>query len=394
MAAILDAQGNTQQVPIAVDMYRAAADNGMTFSQFVNTQYPTNAERYGSSFEQLLASENIFLKSDPENGIRASTLDDVINGHGRMEAGTIVKDALPTSRILFPAAILTAIEDRLIPNLSITPDAFDSMVAIDDAINNDRFERPVLNYSGPSAARAQPIGQLALPTSMLSITVSEVTRKIPTFSLGVEISDQAVKATTLDLLSMAIARQAAVERNERANNYIYSLYAGDPDMGMASLSSISGKVLKASSFDATISASGALTQKAWMKYLFNNGTKRIITHVVTDMDGALAIENRTGKPVIVGDNPTSTRIDTLSQVVNAVWPNQVKVFITNDPNWPANTIMGIDTRWGIHRVKSLTAAYQAVEAFVLKRSTALRFDFGEIVYRLYDDAYDVLSLIP
>lgn len=391
MASFYNAQGEVHQLPIELSMYQAASDKGMSLAQYLNHTYPTNPEKYGSTFDQVLASEGIFLKGDKEFGIRPSTLQSIMNPQA---GGVVTKDSVPTTRIVFPAAILQAVEDKLVANLTITADAFDKMVAVDDAISNDRFIRPVLNFSKPEAARSQGIAQLATPASMLSITVSEVARTIPTYSLGMEVSDQALKNVTLDLTALALARQAATERNARTQQYILQLLNGDTDMGTSALSSISGKVQKASSYDASITTAGALTQKAWMSYLFNNATRRTITHVVTDLAGALAIENRTGKPVITQDNPQSPRIDTLQSVVNPMWPSNVKVFISLDPNWPANTIMGFDVNYGIHRVTSLTAAYQAIEQFVLRRSTGLRFDFGVIVYRLFDDAYDCLSLVP
>ena len=79
-------------------------------------------------------------------------------------------------------------------------------------------------------------------------------------------------------------------------------------------------------------------------------------------------------------------------VVNPNWPSNVKFVLTNDPNWPANTYMGIDSRYGVHRVNSLSAQYNAIENFALKRSTALRIDKGELVYRLFDESFEVLSL--
>ena len=67
-------------------------------------------------------------------------------------------------------------------------------------------------------------------------------------------------------------------------------------------------------------------------------------------------------------------------------------FIVEDGVIPANTIMGLDSRYAIQRIKNSEAEYTAVEDFVMRKSTALRFDFGEIAYRLFDDAFDVLSL--
>lgn len=392
MAAFIDDTGNTQQLPLDVSMYRQAADNQMSFEQFINRQYPASV--HGNTFDQLLASEGIFCRPNRNIGLRAATMDEVLNGRSRMEAGVIVKEAVPASRILAPAAILAAVEDKLVADLAMNPMAFDSMVAFDESINNDRWERAILNFSKPEAARSAVIGQLALPTSMLTITASQVTRAIPTRSIGMEVSDQALKATSLDLVTLALARQRATERNERTNEFLLSLLNGDVDMGMVALSTIASKVVKASVYDSSIVAAGVLTQKAWMAYLIKNATRRTITHVVTDIAGALAIEQRTGKPVITGDNPTSPRVNTEMSVINPMWPANVRIFITTDPNWPVNTIMGFDAGYGIHRVMSTWASYEAVEQFVLKRSTAMRFDSGEVVERLFDDAFDVLTLIP
>jgi hypothetical protein len=391
MAAFIDDLGQTQQLNLDVAMYRQAADNNVSFEQFLNRQYP--AQAHGNTFDQLLASEGIFVRGNRDVGLRAATMDEVLNGRPRMEAGVIVKDAIPASRILFPAAILSAVEDKLVGDLSMTPNAFDHMVAVDDVISTSRWERPILNFSKPEAARSQGIAQLALPNAMLTITVSDISRAIPTRSLGLEVSDQALQATTLDLVTLALARQRAVERNERSYEYVLSLLEGDPDVGMAALSTIANKVRKAQSFDAAIVAAGVLTQKAWVKFLYNNASRRTVNYIITDIDGALAIENRLGKPTIQIDDPRSPRINTEMVVTNPMWPTNVKVFIAApDSGWPANTILGFDSRYGIHRVVSSFAAYEAVENFVLKRSTAMRFDSGEVVERLFDDAFDVLTL--
>jgi hypothetical protein len=165
---------------------------------------------------------------------------------------------------------------------------------------------------------------------------------------------------------------------------------GNPDVGQIALAA--PKVVKANTFDATIVAAGDLTHTAWMKFLYRNSKRRSISHIVTDINGALAIENRTGKPVITGDNPNSTRIDTLPQVINPGWGPTVRVFITDDPSWPANTILALDKNYAIHRVTSLSASYEAQENFVLRRASAMRFDHGSIVRRLFDDAFECLSL--
>lgn len=387
MAKIYDRSGKLVEVPLHVQMYREAADQKISFEQYCNQNFDTDPDKYGSAFNQLLASEGMQVKPSKEYGLNPKSMDEILNP--KAASGTVVKEAVPASRILFPAAILSAIEDKLSVDLETTPNAFEGMIAVDDTIQGDRFERPILNYSKPEAGRHQVISQLALPNTLLTITASDTVRKIPTFSLGMEISEQAMKASTLDLVGLALARQAAVERNERAMNYMTFLYNGDADMGQGDLSA---KLKRANEFDSTVTTAGTISQKAWIKWLNLNHTKRRISHIVCDLDFAMALENRTGKPIITGDNPNSVRIDAIPSVLNPSWDFNTKIFLTQDPNWPANRAMGIDSRYAIHRVKSLSAAYEAIENLVMRRATQMRFDFGEIVYRLYDDAFEVLSL--
>ena len=54
--------------------------------------------------------------------------------------------------------------------------------------------------------------------------------------------------------------------------------------------------------------------------------------------------------------------------------------------------MGLDASWAIRRVRNLSADYQGIESYVLRRSQAMRFDFGEHVNRLYNDAYGCMVL--
>jgi hypothetical protein len=289
---------------------------------------------------------------------------------------------------------MQAVEDRLIANLTMTANAFETMIAIDDSVAGDRYEQPQINMTRPSAARSQGIAQLAMPASMMTLTVSDRPGNIPTFALGLEVSDQALRASTLDFVSLSIARQIAVQRNERAQNYMLALLNGDQDnVGGGNESSLAtlGKVTTSNSLDSTATG-GVLTQKAWVKYMTLRSQLRTITHIVTDVDGALAVENRTGRPNTSTDNPMSPRINTLFDVINPLWPMSVKMFLTVDPSWPANTIMGFDSAYAIRRIRNLNAEYSAIEAYVMKRSQSMRFDFGETVIRMFSDAFDVLTI--
>lgn len=389
MAGFINAKGENHEFEVSLDVIKAAADNRQSVRDYINSTLDTDASKYGDAFSQLCASEGIVLIPQKDYGMRAPSLQSVLSGRPILEAGAIVRQPSSQARVLLMPAIGALVEDKLVADLNMNADEFDSLVAQDDTIADEWLLWPEINFNGPEAARSQVTSQLAKPATMMSITTSEKSIRIPTFSLGIEWSEQATKYIQLDLLALAIARQVAVERNDRANQNLLMMLNGDADMGQGSLSSL-GKVTTAVSLDSA--ATTGITQKAWMLWLYQNSKKRKLNALVTDIAGAMALEGRANKPVITGDNPNSPRIDANVSVKNPTWNSDLPIFIV-DPSvgWPAKTILGLDTRYAIQRVTSTNASYQAQEDFVLRRGSAMRFDFGQICRRIFTDAFEVLT---
>jgi hypothetical protein len=220
---------------------------------------------------------------------------------------------------------------------------------------------------------------------MLSITAADSSKSLMATSIGMEVSDQALQSTTLDFVNMALTRQLQVERNAKTYEYLLAMLNGDTDMGQSALSQT-----KADTYDDTIVAAGAVTKKALVSWLVNNYYIRQIDWVVTDLAGAFAIE-----AALASTNTNQFVPGALVpqfSLVNRMLTN-LKLFIVEPgKSWPANTVMGFQGSNAIHRVRNTAAAYNAVEQFVMRRSTQLRIDSAEIAYRQWDDAFDVLSL--
>lgn len=307
-------------------------------------------------------------------------------------AAAIQNDGSITGRLVTQAYLMDAIENKLVSSDYGFTGLFNSHAAVVDSISNTKFDRPILNFSKPEGARSRSIAQLSEPASMLSITVSDTSYKIPGTSIGMEYSDEALMSVSLPIITLAMTRQAEVENLERIEGYMLAFLNGDTDVGMTALSSVSGAIKNAKTdYDATL-AVGKLNQAAWIGWLFNNSRKRKISTVITDLKGAMAIANRADRPTVMTDNPTSNRIDSIESVVNPTWADKVDVIISSDPNWPANTIVGFDDRFGYHVVNSTTLSYSAMEAYAIRRATKMRIDSGSIAYRLFDDAWSVLTL--
>lgn len=306
--------------------------------------------------------------------------------------GPTTTDASVVGRLATQSFLFDAIESKLRSTDDGMSAVFNSRAAQVDSIAATKFDRPILNYTRPEGARSRNVAQLAEVANMMTLTVSDNSYRIPSSAIGIEYSDQAAASVSLPIVTMSIVRQAEIEAMERIDAYLLSFLQGDVDLGMPALTAVAGAVKNAKTdYDGTLTA-GNLSQKAWVSWLYAGSNTRKIDTIITNLAGALAIENRTGRPTVQGDNATSKRIDIGMSVLNPSWPDQVSVVITRSPNWPANTVVGLDSRYGYHVVNSTILAYEAMESYSMRRSSKIRMDQGSIAYRLFDDAWSVLSL--
>ena len=319
-----------------------------------------------------------------------STLKEVMSGG--VHAASTGGDASITGRLLVTAMLLPVIENQLREDRSGYAAMLRQHAALNINLPGTRWDRPILDFKRPENSRPQPVAELAEPVRMLTIKSSQKSSALLGEAIGIEFSDQALQNSTIDFISLSMRRQAEESANEVAMAHILSLLNGDVDVGMPTLASVvRGGTAVASTLDSA-AGSGVLTQAAWVKWLWRNNLRRTITTVVTDFDGALAIENRLGRPTVQTDDAKSKRIDVLTNVVNPNWPNQVDIIITQDPNWPSNTIVGFDKAYGYSMVSSAALNYSAMESLAIRRSTKLRIDSASAVDRFMNDAWDILDI--
>ena len=260
-----------------------------------------------------------------------------------------------------------------------------------------RVEQPVITYSGPQGpedSQFQYVAQNTRPPLMLSITAADISRKIPTTAIGMEISREALQSTTLDLVAMTMTRFLKKANYAEWVSQLNYILSGDPDAAVTSLSAGTSAlaVVKASAYDSTIVANGVLTQKAWLAFLYANSLSMTKTNLVCDFNAALAIENRTGRPTNVMNNSID-RLDTPFRISYPAFQDSIDLLVMPVGSWPANSIMAVDRAFGIGKITSSAAEYSAVEEMMMTKSLQLRLDRGSICLRLWDEAFAVLSLI-
>ncbi len=402
MANYKDHNGDRQEVDLrGPEIYKAAADAGLSLRQHINKNHPT-AEGSPDAFSQMCVAAGLRFKADDENGIPAVSMRDMMDG--KMDAGTnqtggtsTTSPMIPDSKILFPAALLEAIETALSVNRPEAVNAFESLVGYRKTIASDRYERAYIDYggkSGPEDSQFQRVAQNARPPVMLSITASDVTQTIPTTSIGMEMSHKALSETSLDLVALTMTRFTQIADYNEWVGYMLTLLQGDPD-GIATPIDTATSALaqvKADTYDAGITAAGELSQKAWLKFLWADSMEMSKSHLVTDENAVMAMDTRTDRPT----NVMNDSVDRLDTPFKVIYPSAGKTLDTivmpSDAGWPANTLMSLDKNFAVAKITSSSLDYQAVEDSLMRRSKMFRYDRGFILHRLFADAFKVLSL--
>jgi hypothetical protein len=402
MLYIKDKAGLQHEVELGgIALHREAEEKKLTFRQLVNTKYPTASDQ-PETFKQMCVSAGMRFKADPETGRPASTMREILMGNS-MEAATnqtggtfTSAPGIPDSRILFPAAIMEAVESDMRLETGDAVSAFESLIAFRETIAGTRVEQPVIDFNGkggPRDASFSRVAQNAEPNSVLSITAKDIQRTVPASAFMLEISDQAL-FMGVDKLTMTMAE---FYRQADYNEWIVQLLEilqGAPDGVNTPMdnNTIALVQTKADTLDSTISDAGTITQAAWNKYFYSKSRTMVPDRIVTDYDAIQAVENRSGRPTNVMNN-SMDRIDVPFKIL---YPKQAEsvgtIVMPSDAGWPANTIMGLQSRSALTKVTSSSIDYTGILNEPTKRSTAYRFDRGMLIYRNYSEAFNTLSL--
>lgn len=409
MAFYQDKNGVIQKVQLDVTLYKEASEKNVSVAQLINQKFEDADTSVGTAYQQICASEGLTLVSKNPFGQKPATVHDVLEGKAGFDVSVAnSKDRTDpygnASRLLFPSAILDIVEDLYYDDRGDEDGNFRSLVKTELPIAGDFYRQPTLSYqnagganAGVNGAKAARVTQLGELPNILKITTGDRHYNIPAYGIGIEMSQEAMKGTTLDLFGLTVKRYIDIERNARVYGYMSNLFLGDPDQNSGAVAAVTTNSLDSSS------PAGVVTHKAWIKFLARNRRRRKITHVICDLDTYLKIESRTGRPGSNNYDPTLMRLDPqISAMTGAMvgFGNDVKWFIvdpaTEGGPVPANTVWGLDKEQAIKLVRNTEADFKATEQFVLRRAERMVWTWSEEALRLFGDtdltAFDVLTI--
>jgi len=398
------AEGGEKEGELKLEDYRTAEKMGMTVSGFINAKYSDADPKWGSAFEQGCQSLGIYTKDDPKNGILASRMSDVLDGsvtakmagEGLAIGGTIVtpsqQGTTPSSRIFFPEVVLNLMNQFLLENHDPESEIWSRMISSRETINTEMFTQPLIDVTAPRSERSIPTSQNAMPKTLISITASEYSKRIATNSIGLQISDQAQQRASIDLVATIMAQQAQGEKYAQLWEDINNVVTGNIDAGQGALATTA-----ASTYDAAATG-GVMTQKAWLKALYDETRKVSYDSVICDLDAFLALQDRTGRPLIFDPTTSGPNAGALGTYGLNVEPNILNwavgvpnVLIVPAGTIPASHLLMFDSRYALREVTNASATYAATEQMVMQRSSVYRVDFGSMIYRLTEEAFQLLD---
>lgn len=378
--------GNDKQVTLelGVDMYAKAAENKtnprLEVRKIAAAQGVAWDPNKGDLLDQLYANSGLFRSKSGANALSMKDLGkQQLSAEFRSPEGS-GQDV--GARLLFPQLILDTLRaDALRDDGSDIINQWNNMIATTHNVNGKRAEQPIIDTSAPEGSRSGRIAQMAEPEVMVNITTGAKSYAIPTNSIGLLISDEAQEATTVDLVRIVMEAQARGERIRRIQEQLKAMVLGDKDLDMDALPTIKSKTLD------TSLTNGGISKKAYIKWLRHNMNKANLTKVLTGIDEAL----------LVDDALTSLRNADPGKIVSPFGGINLGIptpeFLTFDQEvFGANILVGLDPRYAIQRFVNISASYDAIEQYVMRKATGFRVDYGEMATRLYDDAWSVLDL--
>lgn len=381
--AIVNGKQVSKTVEIGVEAYKKAAKHGRTLREQMRYEAPDFDRSMGDVIDQMM--NNAALRDGARRIGPAITMGEM--AHMTAADGFRRPDGSDNSlgaRLLYPQLILETIQaNALDDDGSDILAIWERMIAVQRNVNGTKVEQPIIDTSGPEESRSGRIAQLAEPETMISITTGQKSYKIPTNSVGLIISDEAMDATTIDLVTTVMSAQARGDKIRRVNEQVRAMVLGDPDVGIAAL-----PVTKIGIYDPAITTNNTITKRAYIKWLHSIRKKVNISMVLTDIDSAITIDENLA--------PTHTGVDN-SKIVTPwggvnlgltqpeIVPFDVEVF-------GAGILVGLDPRYAVQRFTNVGANYDAIEEYVMRKATAFRVDYGEMATRLNDEAWSVVSL--
>jgi hypothetical protein len=403
MAKFLNPEGNVETVALDGSLYASAAAAKLSPAAYLNATYKTDPSKYGTTADQMLASVGLAIPeagTHEAHGRNQPSMFDIFQGRAGFDAAIsnsgFASPIGSEARALFPIATLALADLELSKDFENDASLWDRMIGREIPVQGGIFVQPLLidkTAGGPFQVRPQFRSQGSNPTVVALLTTAEKPYKIPSYSFAIEITEEAMQATTYDFVSATVTRVIRQQRALGVYEQINAVYSGDTDLNDGSLASLGFSTTTA--LLDPLAAPGTITRKAYLKFLSRNQRVARKNFLIMDHDTYYKLEAATGLPPVssvqAGMPQLAMQTTVLNSPVGSVQVMLVDSAADGGP-LPANTILALDSRNALVRATNLQANATMAEKYALRRVEAFAVESGQMVYRDYAQAFDVLTV--
>lgn len=363
-------------------LYKAAAQEGMSLSAFLERQDPSARYREDNdgldAFGRVMRAAGIVTRSDPGMGYYADTLEAfdaseetrallpewAARQWRRVSMGAVqTRAALYGSQDYAVNSWMHPYADQATLRMSQLAPAIPTseLIAITTPIRGTAYRSAWLEDDA-TQSRMRRVGQGAeLPR--VKLTTSERTVVLYKYGVAMELTYEVMREQRIDMVALHIARLAIQAEIDKLAAILDVVVNGDGNSGTAAAN------YNLTALDAATTANN-LTLLAWLAFKLKWANPYSLTHLIAQDAGILKLQTLN----LGSANVPLVTVQAASgfgglQPINPQLSDTVR--IGNTSAAPSGVLVGLDARFAVERVTEIGSVISETERFVMKQTQAV-----------------------
>jgi len=371
-----------EDVVLDKSMYKDAADNRMTVSQYLERVNPSKDGELLDAFERQLKRFGIVTKSQPEKGIYASTVEQFLKASETYANNQPLQTGVPASTILFPEFIsrvarmaLLSNQDYDVNNLLSTTRVINSSTYKELWIDTTPGQQDQPDYTKYEMGRVGEFGTFP----RVSITWEESAKTVYKRGVQIDMSYEFQREASMDILSIVISRIMLSQSQSLFHKALDKAYNG-------------ASVVESDSLDAAATGN-VITYEAWLKWTASFGVYSPSTYYMS-LDTALKVimmEKPDIDPVAMMAALKQGPVGQEIQIARGLWKN-VTIFPLLDGEIPDDYILTFDKEYCLERVIQAGTDIQESERIITQQFDSVVISIADEISIIFSDSRFVLHL--
>lgn len=370
------------EVTLDKGMYAEAAANRMTFSQYLERIQPSQPDDRLDAYERQLKRFGITVRSQPEKGIYASTIEQFLKASETYANNQPLQTGVPSSAILFPEFVsrtarmaMLSNTDYDVSNLLSTTRVINGSTYKELWIDTTPGQNDQPNLNKYEMGRVGEFG--TFPRTQ--ITWAESAKSVFKRGVQVDMSYEFQREATVDILSIVISRIMLSQSRSLFTKALDKAFNGAP-------------VVQSSTLDAT-SIGGKLTYEAWLKWTASFDVYTCDTYYMSLNTAVKVImmEKPNIDPVAMMASLKQGPVSQTIQVARGLWKN-VTIFPLTDGSIADDYILTFDKMYALERVIQAGTDIQESERIITQQFDSVVISVADEISLIFDDSRFVLHI--